>query len=105
MTQEEERDYQEAIRRNLVSRHHAQKTRNRARRSRRAEASSMNPPDQIKKLRAHVSIFSKHLRYLIQTFEVLLPMTQSEYLAPFLFWNRTRPWFPNHSSGSDAANA
>ena len=40
----------------------------------------MNPPQQIKKLRGHILIFSEHLRYLIQTFEVLLPMAQNDAL-------------------------
>jgi hypothetical protein len=40
----------------------------------------MNPAQQIKKLRGHVLIFSEHLRYLIQYFEVLLPMAQNDAL-------------------------
>jgi hypothetical protein len=40
----------------------------------------MNAREQIKKLRGHVPIFSEHLRYLIQTFEVLLPMAENEAL-------------------------
>jgi hypothetical protein len=48
----------------------------------------MNPPEQITKLRGHVSIFSEHLRYLIQTFEVLLPMAQNDACSiPFLARN------------------
>jgi hypothetical protein len=40
----------------------------------------MNPAQQIEKLRGHVLIFSEHLRYLIQTFQVLLPMAQNDAL-------------------------
>jgi hypothetical protein len=40
----------------------------------------MNPAQQIKKFRGHVLIFSEHLRYLIQYFEVPLPMAQNDAL-------------------------